>query len=450
MLRLIIFILSLGAASLGINWLFENDGLVVAEWMGYELQTSISFIIIAIIIALIFTIICLQLFIWLVTLPSHMSHKRDVGNFNHGLTALTEGFAAISAGDSKTAKHLAKKTKRFLGHHQPLALVLEAQAAQIDGDSKQVKKNYRELLENKTTKLIGLKGLLGEATRSGDIKTAIELAEEAYQTSKETEGIVPVLLDLYKREGRWEDALQLVEKGHGRKTFALFAGSKLNTKREKAILNYMYARSLFESDELEKALSLAEKSHKLYPRFSPAMTLIAQASVKLNRPLKASNIIKKAWKEFPRPQLADIYMHIYSKEIPKKQLKYAEKLAAINPKSIESNIIIARAAINVGDFTKARNHLKIAMADGDSVRGCNLMVKAEEGDEDGSTNTINEWLERANKASPDPSWLCKNCSHNNDKWQLVCPQCGSVESFSWGVFSNKQEGARSGKEVAII
>jgi len=432
MLRLIFFCIVLTAISLGVNWLLDHDGMVQAEWLGYKVETTVSFIILATAFSLVMAILLLQLLIWLVKIPTRTSHKRDIAKFNKGLLSLTEGFAAIAAGDSRAVKNSAGKTRRYLGHHQPLALLLDAQAAQMQGDQIKAISSYSRLLENKTTKLIGLKGLLSEAQKTGDTKKAIQLAEETYHNSKDTENLIPLLLELYKREGEWEKAILLIEQGRGKKAYANFMGSSPNSiKREKAILYYMYAKSLFDQDRLVKALELAEKAHRFQASFLPAMTLIAQAALKLQKQRKSINIIHKAWKSNPRQQLADIYLHIYSKEPAKKQLKAAEKLAAHNPQHNESHMLVATAAMNSEDYTKARNHLKMAMSEGETVRACNLMAKIEELDEEGSLTTANEWMERATRAATDPSWVCSNCHNIAVRWNLICLQCNNMDSYVW-------------------
>lgn len=437
MFRLIIFCIVLGVISLGVNWLFDNDGTISAEWVGYRFEASVSFIIISLTLSAILAIAVMQLLISFFAIPERVAHKRELARLNRGISFLTQGFASIAAGDIKEADRLARKTKQYLGNEQPMALILEAQVAQMEGNHGKAKRNYSLLLENKATRLIGLKGMLNEAKRSGDLKKAVELAEETYRSSQEPETILPVLLELYKREQQWEKAIALTEIGAGRSAFNKFAGSKFNVRRERAILYYMYARSMFDKDKLKRSLELAEKSYKLYPQFTPSVTLIAQAAVKSGMLRKAVSVISKAWKRHPRPKFAEIYLHIYANETHKKQLKKANKLAGNNPKHEESHMIIATAAIAAEDATLARNHLKLAMADGETMRGCRLMAKIEEMEGQGGSIMAGEWHEKANSAIPDPTWMCRNCRHTSDRWELICNHCSSMDSFAWETHKNK-------------
>ena len=440
MFRLILFITLLGAVSLGINWLFVNDGTVSATWLGYHIEASISLLIIALNILLITSIGLVQCIMWLAFLPSRIAFRRSISHYDKGLHALTEGFAAIASGDIKTAKKSAKMTKRYLGDKQPLALLVDAQAAQMEGNDKLARKNYEILLENKTTKLIGLKGLLNEVRKEGNVENAVRMAEDAYISGKEpNNNIANVLLELYKRSGSWQKALKLANKPQGNKLLRIFSIKSPAKKRELATLNYMQAKELFDQGKLEYALGYLNEALDNYEKFSPAIILHCEILNRVDRKIEASRIIKKVWKDFPLPQLAEIYLQLFDKE---KQLREAEKLASFYPQNTESHILFAKAALSSADFSKAREHAKAALDDGETVRTCELMAQIEAA-EGRNPVLVQDWTERANSATLDPAWTCRNCGSRTADWELVCIQCSSVDSISWENWKEKQGGYKT-------
>ena len=436
MIRLIVFIFILGGLSLAANWLLVNDGEISAEWLGYRLETSVSFLIISFTVLLIIAVLLLQIFIWLVTMPERIIHKIEVRNLNRGINYLTEGFIALSTGDIKSAKRNSGKTKYYLGHEQPLSLMLEAQIGESEGNKELVQKNYNLLLKNKTTSLIGLKGLLGEAKKSGDISTAIEITEREYNIGKNRTKLQPILIELYKRSGKWDKALVLLESNGAKKIFNYFSPDWEKINLEKSRLYLMYARSLYEDEKTEMALTMARRAFSLDLKFTSAVLVIKKAAAKLSKPNIAISAIKKSWRIAPTHQLAESYMEIFHNENTEKRLKMAEKLASLNPNHVESRYLIAEAAIEAGQFAKAKSHIEMAMVGGKFSRACNLMAKIEELSGDGDKDLVNEWRDKARKGIPDPTWICKECNHHDEEWNIICSNCGGLESYEW-----KEEGS---------
>ena len=66
--------------------------------------------------------------------------------------------------------------------HDPLALLLHAQSAQLDGDREGAQRAFRAMAEREDTRLLGLRGLFIEAQRADDPVAAVMIAEEALET----------------------------------------------------------------------------------------------------------------------------------------------------------------------------------------------------------------------------------------------------------------------------
>ena len=115
MIRLLLFIILLIAASIGAAWFIENDGSIIIEWMGYRVQTSVGF---AIILGVVFVAICtviVESILWVRSLPERYKRKRREKMRENGISALTEGFAAIASNDAKSARRLSAKAESCLG-----------------------------------------------------------------------------------------------------------------------------------------------------------------------------------------------------------------------------------------------------------------------------------------------------------------------------------------------
>jgi HemY protein len=91
---------------------------------------------------------------------------------------LSSGLIAVAAGDKDAAQASAKVAVSVLGN-DPMAKLLDAQAAQMRGDSNRVRQLFEEMTQHPETRLLGLRGLHTEAARQQDLGRARQLAEEA-------------------------------------------------------------------------------------------------------------------------------------------------------------------------------------------------------------------------------------------------------------------------------
>ena len=103
-----------------------------------------------------------------------MSHRRGV----RGYLAISRGLIAVGAGDASAAKRASNEVER-IAPGEPLALLLNAQVAQLSGDRAAAEHAFRAMAERDDTKLLGLRGLYIEAQRRKDMVAARAYAEEA-------------------------------------------------------------------------------------------------------------------------------------------------------------------------------------------------------------------------------------------------------------------------------
>jgi HemY protein len=425
MTRLFIFLFAVTLASMAAMWFIENDGSIIVEWLGYRIQTSVAFSILAAIIILIICTTLLQLILWLKNFPKNCRKAISERKRDQGLTALTEGFAAIAAGDIKQAKRLTKQAANYLGHI-PLTKLLSAQTAQLEGNTDLAKVHYTAMLENKETEIIAIKGLLLQAKKDGDFNKAMFLAEKAVSIQPDAVWAISILLDLYKITGKWANAEQTIKKAA-----KLGVISAYDSKRSLALISRARSNKLLKAGDISGALSSAKNSYKLLPDFPPVATNYAKILLKNNSKRKAVKVLEKCWKEEPHPKIASLYMEIFGDETNTKFIKHTEKLVSMQPNNIYGHIEIAKAAMASDDFDTAREHLKTALSITETSSICQLMAEVEKRD-GGSPDLIRQWLQRVQTARPDPAWVCVECSHITNVWSIGCKECQAFDSLEWG------------------
>lgn len=426
MTRLLFFILILVSISVVSVWFVNNDGSVIINWMGYRIQTSMAFVAIASVIFVALSTLALEVLMWIRDIPKRYRQRAANRRKDKGLQALTEGLAAIAAGDVKAAKRLTARAEYCLGA-MPITRLLSAQTAQMEGNREQAKIQYTAMLDDKSTEIIAIKGLLLQAREDGNLDKAIFLAEKALKLSPNLDWPVSILLDLYKRKSQWGKVEHMVDKALSKKLL-----SRPQAVRTLAVISLAKAQEMRASSQYKEALSLAQSAHKLLPDFAPATTITARLFLLLEEPKSAAKLIEKSWKLAPHGALVPIYLdameQYYNSD---KAISRTENLLESSTPCVEGYITLAHFAMRSGQLEKARTYLQHALEIRESASACALMAELERR-EGGDTETIASWENRAMSAEKDYFWSCRSCGHSAKSWSPTCPHCHSFDSLSWG------------------
>ena len=139
-------------------------------------------------------------------MPERVRKGRRERRHARGRHAITQGLLAIGHGDSSAARAHAEVARRHAAH-DPLALLLHAQSAQLDGDRDGAQRAFRAMAEREDTRLLGLRGLFIEAQRADDPVAAVMVAEEALKVSPSSSWASHAVLGFCCAKGDWTGAL---------------------------------------------------------------------------------------------------------------------------------------------------------------------------------------------------------------------------------------------------
>jgi len=423
MIRVALYILLVGVIAFGAAWLADRPGDIVLDWQGWHIETSLMVAVVAVIVIVIALMILWTLIRWILHGPSAVSGFFRERRQTRGYRALSRGMVAAGAGDARLARQSAKEAHKLLSN-EPLALLLDAQAAQLAGDRKSARKAFEAMTERPDTELLGLRGLLIEAQRAGDEETARLCVERAAARAPGLSWAATALLEQQTREGDWQAALQTVERNAEHRLI-----DKKAAKRARAVL--MTAQALeFEDGEPERALSLALEAHKLAPELVPAAVVAGRLSSAAGNTRQTTRVIEKTWRLSPHPDLAEVYAHARPGDSARDRLKRAKALLQKMPNNEEGRIAVAVAAMEARDWAEARTAIEPLTRSAPSQRICLLMADIAEG-ETGDAGLVREWLSRAVRAPRDPAWTADG--YVSDHWAPVSPISGRLDAFEWKV-----------------
>lgn len=423
MIRVLVFLVLLGAAAFGVSWLVNHPGELSLTWQGYNIQTSFAVAVgliaaIALLLALVFGFLG---YLW--NLPSRMSLRAKRRRKEKGYAALSRGMIAVGAGDAHLARRSAAEASRHL-KQEPLTLLLGAQAAQLSGDRAAAEVAFNKLTAEPSTRLLGLRGLHIEAQRRGDQAAALHFAEEAHKIAP-LSWSTKALLDDRAAQGQWESALAVLDRQISAKLI-----DKPTGERQKAVLETAIAQDKEAHGEQEQAFVMARKALERAPDLVPASVLVARIFARRNELRKAAKVLEAAWGRQPHPDIAEAYLDLRAGDSNADRLAKARTLAKIRPGDPESQIIVARAAMAARDFAAARAAMAPLTGEDErpTQRMCLIMAELEDR-ETGDEGKVREWLARSARAPRDAVWMADGIAAS--KWAPISPATGRLDAFVW-------------------
>jgi HemY protein len=422
MIRVIVFLLLVGCAALGANWLAERPGDVAITWSGYRIETSVAVLVMAVAAVAIVVLLLWSLIGAILRSPRRFSSFLRRRREAHGQQAISRGLIAIGAGDTGSARRFADEAAR-LAPREALTLLLAAQSAQMHGDRAGAERTFREMAARDDTKLLGLRGLFIEAQRRSDATAARAFAEEAARAAPALTWAGQAVLESRCLENDWSGALDLVEANRRNKLL-----DKPAYQRQRAVLLTAHAQSLADADA-GAARVAAQEAVKLAPTFVPAAALAGRLLAEADETRKAARIVEKAWRANPHPDLAYAYANLNPGDAARDRLKRVTRLAEMAPGDAEGALAVARAAIDAREFSVARTALDPLLAQ-PTRRVAVLMAEIEE-TEHGDEGRAREWMARALHAPRDPAWTADGIV--SDHWMPMSPASGRLDAFEWRV-----------------
>lgn len=402
-------------------WLADNPGEVTIDFQGLRFYTSFA----ELTFVAGFLAVLAGFVVWLVgwirrdmpVFGSNQVVKRQA----RGIKMLNQSLVALSAGDHKLAGRLVEQAEVLLPP-QPMVHLIAAEAAQRRGDHAAASKRFEALEGMDEGRLLGLRGLLSEARRSGRESEALRLARVAFEENRKSPWVLKTLFALEVAAGNWleaEAALKKVvkeglldrETGVQHEGALVYAeATEQNLKGDKAA-----ARKTF-----KKALSLR-------PGFVPATLALARLDISEGNKKRAEKTIMDAWAAEPHPGLAKLFKELDVAEAKADWLTRVKKLTDRKPDHPDSLLLLTDALMDAGEYEAAKPVL-------------DRLIK--------EAPTRDAWqfrlaLAHVLKEDPDPIeaalahaeegalWQCSDCGYKPRNWSPLCSHCDSFDTIVW-------------------
>ncbi|MGI9355583.1 MAG: heme biosynthesis protein HemY [Rhizobiaceae bacterium] len=423
MVRLAIFVLLLFAAAISFAWLADNPGTVEIAWPW--LGSVVKLTLLQSVIALAAIVVTMIFTWWVVSAVLHSPRVfglwRAGRRRDRGYDALSRGLIAAGAGNAPLAKKLSKESRKFL-EEEPLVALLDAQTALLEGKRNDARQKFEEMTHREETKLLGLRGLYVEAEREGEPEAAAHFAIEANEHAPGTPWAAQAVLKGQALTGNWEQVLRQLEKNRSSTLI-----EKDDYKRKRAVILTALAEEE-EGANPDTGKTHALAAHKLEPDMVPAAVVAGRLCARTGDMRKAAKVLESTWKLAPHPELADAYINLRSGDSALDRLKRAEVLSELRSNHAEGQFAVAQAALDTGEFKRARDAMQAVLRKKATERACLLMADIEDA-EHGDRGRVREWLSRAVTAPKDAAWTADGIVAEH--WAPVSPISGQIGAFEW-------------------
>jgi HemY protein len=397
MLRLaLILIVAVMAALISWQVISTDQGTVQINWFGVEVTTSALFGLLLIVLVVAVALPLLRLVMFLMDAPGRIGKASQRARVRRGQEALALGLIAAEAGEFEAARRHADRAEDLVDEPR-LALLLQARAAEVAGDTAGAERAYSGMLQNEDTEVLGRKGLMAAALKRGDRTAARAHAEAALKASKTSSWPFQYAFDLAVQAADWESAIDILDTGDRRKLIE----DKV-AKRRRAVLMTAQAAKLERERRQDKACEMAQKAFRLCPAFAPAGALAARLLVAEGRAERAAAILEEAWENAPHPALAHAYRDIAPDEARDARAQRMTGFAEKRRDHRESKIVLAELAMERADWSTAQTALEDAYRENPSSRICILFAQVARGR--GDDNAARTWLAQAAAAPREPDW----------------------------------------------
>jgi len=428
MLKTLLFLVKAALVIGALIWLAEQDGNVRIDWMEYTINVHVGLFLASLLVLILLSIFIYRIMRTVVDFPASYRYYSKIRAKDKGYRALTLGLTAVAAGDSKAAVKHAEKARSLLPEDKGLPLLLEAQAARLDGREADAQESFAGLLENKDTSFLGVRGLLQASMDVGDDKGALELARQALKLHPKQPWILRTVYDLEIEMRQWSAAENTLKR-------AVKAGAitKERALSDRVAMALAIAISAEGEGLQDVAASQYRAAMKLDGSSIPAIVLAAEYYIRQNQRKKAKVLIEKAWKKSPHAAMVDVWEQLMpNRDLSDAlgRLKWFASLVKINPSIARAQVAAGMAASDAALWGEARSYFKAA----EEIRPSKELYKALAVLEDranGSREAAREWLEKAADVARERVWICRETGRIYPCWVPIAPPHGSFNTIEW-------------------
>ena len=419
------------ALAVGFNLLKDTDGTLTIDFLSREYQlTFLSFF--ALTLALLFTILLINVvvkFLWSLigflkgddTALKRFFERRSE---RKGQSFLISAYTASFEGDHERALLELKRSKKYLKSNS-LPNILSLSSYEARGNLSKQEEIFQELVRDKTTRSMGLFGLIKMKLSEGNTSLALKLTDRLIKLKPQNLSFNQTFFNLQLTEEDWDGALTTYKKINKIKKVDKEAYSK-----GESILLFQKAKELRSAGKTLEALKVSRQALKRFAGLVPNSILLSELELLEGQKKKAEAVLLSSWKAIPHPDIAKKFAEIESDESVEARIERFKKILNVKKTDTETKTLKAELNILSENFPEARRAISdLIETDKANAKVYTLMAAIEKG-VGSSDAVVKGWLAKAVTAKRSKRWICSNCESQSE-WEPICKKCGEFSSLEW-------------------
>ena len=427
-----IFFFSIAIAlAVAFNFVKDTDGTLTIDFLNREYQLSfISFF--ALILALLFVALMINIalkFLWSLigflrgddTALKRFFEKRSE---RKGQSILISAYTASFEGDHERALSEIKRSKKYL-KSKSLPNILSLSSYDAKGNVAKQEEIFQELIKDKTTRSMGLFGLIKMKLSEGNTSLALKLTERLIKLKPRNLSFNKTFFNLQLTEGDWDGALTSYKNINKIKRI-----DKETYSKGESILLFQKAKELRSDGKTLDALKMSRQALKKYAGLVPNSIFLSELEVLEGQKKKAETVLLSTWKVIPHPDVAKKFAEIEANESVDDRVERFKKILNVKKSDVETKTLKAELNILSENFPEARRAISdLIETDQANAKVYTLMAAIEKG-VGSSDAVVKGWLAKAVTAKRSKRWICSNCDSQSE-WEPVCKKCGEFSTLEW-------------------
>ena len=430
-IKAIFFFIIAVALAVAFNFLKDTDGTLTIDLLNREYQLSfISFF--ALLFALLFAIIAINMalkFLWSLigflrgddTALKRFFERRSE---RKGQSFLINAYTASFEGDHERALTEIKRSKKYL-KSKSLPDILSLSSYEAKGNLSKQEEILQQLIRDKTTRSMGLFGLIKMKLAEGNTSLALKLTGRLIKLKPQNLSFNKTFFDLQLTEGDWDDALTTFKKINRIKKI-----DKDTYNKGESVLLFQKAKELRSAGKTLDALKVSRQALKRYAGLVPNSILLSELELLEGQKKRAEAVLLSTWKAIPHPDVAKKFAEIENNESVEARIERFKKILNVKTTDTETKTLKAELNILSENFPEARRAISdLIETDRANAKVYTLMAAIEKG-VGSSDAVVKGWLAKAVTAKRSKRWICSNCDSQSE-WEPICKKCGEFSSLEW-------------------
>jgi HemY protein len=368
-------------------WLATQPGSVVLEWGDYHLETTLSVGFLVVAGSFILLAFILKIWHFIIMLPARMYAYTQKLRPEKGMQALTQSVISTALEEYEQARTEAYRFERYLGDnaiYKGLLALNDLQAGKFDQALK-ICETMKTDGDSKTLSWI-LEARI--AMEEGKDIVAHGALQNLYQLHEKSPWVMRELLKYSLKLKMYEASLEVLKKAERLNVISMQV-----IKDSRAKIFYHQAEKV--STGLEQKEELLAQAHRLAPESVKIVVHYSKVLRLSDKSKRAKKALEQSWTVHPHIELLEEYVAIDHETDPKILMKTAAKLMSYNEHHPESYLAIARFALKMQEWGRARAALHDYQEKSQMTReACYLMARLELS-QHGDQARYREWMERA-------------------------------------------------------